>query len=177
MAMSTAGKAITIYTPATEDGHIYAEDDAQIYRAIFGGNGSGIAGADNMLAATVPDNNTVTLDSGTFFNMGYALVIPCGETLNLSIGSGTQGKYRVDQIVATFRRGGGDTPDTHIFEVLTGTESDSLEAARQNKATLTQEDIRAGGAVRQEVLYNVIVSGITISTVERVTPYIGSFYA
>lgn len=177
MSMTTAGKALTIYTPPTEDGHIYADDDAQIYRAIFGGEGTGIADADNMLSAQITDNNTVTLSSGVFFNQGFAIVIPYGETLALSVGSGTQGKYRVDQIVASFARGGGTTADEHIFEVLTGTEADTLAAARAAKATLNNDDLRAGGMERQSALYDIVISGTTISAIERVAPYIGSFYA
>ena len=59
-----AQKAITIYTPDTEDPHIYAEDDAQVHRAIFGG--SGITDADEKLAATIVDNNTVRLAAGLY---------------------------------------------------------------------------------------------------------------
>ena len=177
MSMQTAGKALTIYTPPTEDGHIYADDDAQIYRAIFGGDGTGIADADNRLAATIVDDNTVSISSGVFFNQGFAIVIPYGETLSLSVGSGTQGKYRVDQIVASFERGGGTTADEHIFEVLPGTEATTLEAARAAKATLNNDDLRSGGMERQSALYDIVISGTSISAVERVAPYIGSFYA
>ena len=81
-----AQKAITIFTPDTEDPHIYAEDDAQVHRAIFGG--SGITDADKRLAATIVDNNTVRLASGLYSNMGYLHVVPAGETLALTIGSG-----------------------------------------------------------------------------------------
>lgn len=63
-----AQKAITIYTPPDAAPHIYAEDDAQLYRAIFGR--SGITEGDEMLACSLVDNNTVRLASGTFVNQG-----------------------------------------------------------------------------------------------------------
>ena len=56
-----AQKAITIYTPPDAAPHIYAEDDAQLYRAIFGR--SGITEGDEMLACSLVDNNTVRLAS------------------------------------------------------------------------------------------------------------------
>jgi len=172
-----ASKALTIYTPASEEAHIYAEDDAQIYRAIFGGDGTGIADADDKLAATIVDNNTVRLSSGVFFNMGYALVVPFGETVDISIGSGTQGKYRVDQIVADFTRGGGDTADTHGFTVVEGTPANDSAGAIAGKGTLTQSDIRAGGTRRQSAVYDVTIVGTEITAVTRTASYIGSFYA
>lgn len=168
-----AQKAITIYTPDTEDPHIYAEDDAQVHRAIFGG--SGITDADDRLAATIVDNNTVRLAAGLYCNSGYLHVVPAGETLSLTIGSGTAGVYRRDLIVSEFVRGGGNTSDTLQFKVIQGTEASSLAEAQ--RPTLTQNDIAAGGATRQEALYEVVINGTTITEVNRIADYVGSFYA
>ena len=168
-----AQKAITIFTPDTEDPHIYAEDDAQVHRAIFGG--SGITDADERLAATIVDNNTVRLASGLDSNMGYLHVVPAGETLALTIGSGTAGVFRRDLIISEFVRGGGSVADTLEFKVLQGVEASSLAEAQ--RPTLVQNDIAAGGAQRQEALYEVVISGTTITEVNRVADYIGSFYA
>ena len=168
-----AQKAITIYTPDSEDPHIYAEDDAQIHRAIFGG--SGITDADERLDATIIDNNTVRLASGLYSNQGYLHVVPAGETLSLTIGSGTAGVYRRDLIISEFERGGGDTADALVFKVIQGTEASSLAEAQ--RPTLIQNDIAAGGAKRQEALYEVVISGTTISAVNRIANYVGSFYA
>lgn len=168
-----AQKAITIYTPDSEDPHIYAEDDAQIHRAIFGG--SGITDADERLDATIIDNNTVRLASGLYSNQGYLHVVPAGETLSLTIGSGTAGVYRRDLIISEFVRGGGDTADTLLFKVIAGTEASSLAEAQ--RPALTQNNIAAGGILRQEALYEVVISGTTISEVNRIADYVGSFYA
>lgn len=168
-----AQKAITIYTPDTEDPHIYAEDDAQVHRAIFGG--SGITDADDRLAATIVDNNTVRLAAGLYCNSGYLHVVPAGETLSLTIGSGTAGVYRRDLIVSEFIRGGGNTSDTLQFRVIQGTEASSLAEAQ--RPTLTQNDIAAGGSTRQEALYEVVINGTTITEVNRIADYVGSFYA
>lgn len=168
-----AQKAITIFTPDTEDPHIYAEDDAQVHRAIFGG--SGITDADDMLAATIVDNNTIRLASGLYSNQGYLHVVPAGETLSLTIGSGTADVYRRDLIVSEFVRGGGSTSDSLLFKVIAGTEAPNLSEAQ--RPSLTQDNIAAGGSTRQEALYEVVISGTTITEINRIADYIGSFYA
>lgn len=168
-----AQKAITIFTPDTQDPHIYAEDDAQVHRAIFGG--SGITDADERLAASIVDNNTVRLASGLYCNQGYLHVVPAGETLSLTIGSGTAGVFRRDLIISEFVRGGGSVADTLEFKVLPGAEAPSLAEAQ--RPALTQDNIAAGGATRQEALYEVVISGTTISEINRVADYVGSFYA
>lgn len=168
-----AQKAITIYTPDTQDPHIYAEDDAQIYRAIFGS--SGITDADNRLAASIIGNNAIRMASGVYSNQGYLLCIPAGETLDLTIGSGTAGVYRRDLIVADFQRGGGMQADVHELKVIAGAQASSLEEATQ--PALTQDNIASGGSRRQEALYEVVISGTTITACNRLANYVGGFYA
>jgi len=168
-----AEKAITIYTPITEDPHIHAEDDAQVYRAIFGG--SGITDADERLEASIITNNLVKLASGIFSNMGFLLCVPASETVDLVIGSGTSGIFRRDLIVAEFVRGGGNIADKHIFKVIPGTQASSLPLATLPE--LIQENISAEGNTRQEPLYEVLVSGTVIASVTRVANLVGGFYA
>ena len=163
-----AQKAITVFTPDGEAPHIYAEDDAQVHRAIFGG--SGITDADERLAATIVDNNTIRLASGLYCNQGYLHVVPA-----LTIGSGTAGVFRRDLIASEFIRGGGSVADTLQFKVIAGEEASSLAEAQ--RPSLTQDSIAAGGSTRQEALYEVITSGTTITAVNRVADYVGSFYA
>ena len=168
-----AQKAITIYTPDTQEPHIYAEDDAQVFRAVFGG--SGITDADNRLSASIVSNNAIRLASGVYSNQGYLLCIPAGETLDLIIGSGTAGVYRRDLIVADFQRGGGTQADVHEFKVIAGAQASSL--AEAVAPSLIQDNIASGGSRRQEALYEVVISGTTITEVNRIAAFVGSFYA
>ncbi len=167
-----AQKAITIYTPAATDPHIYAEDDAQQNRAYFGG--SGITEADNMLACIKLDDNTVQLASGLYCNQGYMLSVPGGSTENLTLDSGTVGAYRRDLVIAEFVRGGGDVADAHIFKIVKGTPAASEGTSVD--PTLTQNDLAAGGTTRQEALYRVKINGTVLTSIERIAPYVGSFY-
>lgn len=165
-------KAITIYTPDTETPHIYAEDDAQIHRALIGS--SGITLADNQLVCTIVNDNTVRLASGLYSMQGYMLSVQAGTSQDLTIDSGSAGAYRHDLIVADFVRGGGNTSDTFVFKIIKGTNATSAGAAAD--PVITQDDLRNGGSHRQEILYRVVISGTEISAVERVASFVGNVY-
>lgn len=168
-----AQKAITIYTPPETDPHIFAEDEAQHNRARFGG--SGITQADNLLACTKVDNNTIKLDSGLYCLQGYMLSVSGGTTQNLEVDSGTVGQYRKDLVVAEFVRGGGVTPDALAFKIIKG-DSDLSESAAQDPV-LIQNDLSAGGGTRQEAVYRVMIGGTVIDSIIQVAPFVGNFYA
>ena len=165
-------KAITIYTPDSATPHIYAEDDAQIHRALIGS--SGITLADNKLSCTIVNDNTVRLASGVYCMQGYMIVVQGGTNADLTIDSGSAGAYRHDLIVADFQRGGGDSADTFVFKVVKGTNATSASAAAD--PAITQDNLITGGSHRQETLYRVVISGTTISEVVRIAPYIGNVY-
>lgn len=165
-------KAINIYTPATAAPHIFAEDDAQIYRSLIGS--SGITLADGRLAATIVNNNTIQLADGLYCMQGYMLSVTPGSTEDLTIDSGSSGAYRHDLIIADFTRGSGDTADAYLFKVLKGTNAASAEAALD--PTLVQDDLTDAGSHRQEAVFRVIIAGTEITAVERVAPYIGNVY-
>lgn len=165
-------KGITIYTPDTETPHIYAEDDAQIHRALIGS--SGITLADNQLACTVINNNTVRLASGLYSMQGYMISVQAGTTQDLTIDSGSAGAYRHDLVVADFVRGGGAVADAFTFLVVKGTNATSASGATD--PTLTQDNLITGGSHRQEALYRVVINGTEIAEIERVASFIGNVY-
>lgn len=165
-------KAITIYTPSDAAAHIYAEDDAQVHRGLIGG--SGIMLADNNLACSIVNNNTVRLASGIYSNQGYLIAVQGGTTADLVVQSGTAGAYRRDLVVAHFVRGSGEVADAHTFKVIRG--EDASSAAGAADPALTQDDLTIGGSERMEALFRLIINGTTIESVERVANYIGNVY-
>jgi len=166
-------KAITIYTPTTASPHINAEDDAQIHRAYFGG--SGITEADSLLACTKISDTSVRLASGLFCNQGYMVSVSGGTTSTLAVGAGSANTYRKDYVVADFTRGGGATADTHVFVVVAGTPAATEVGA--SLPALTQDELGAGGARRQEPLFSILMNGTSLSTITRIAEYVGSYYA
>lgn len=167
-----AQKAITIYTPTDTPPHIYAEDDAQVHRALIGD--SGITLADDLLACTVVNGNTVRLASGVYSIQGYLICVQGGTTADLAVESGMAGSYRHDLVVADFVRGGGSVADQITFKVIRGADATSESAATD--PALTQQDLRTGGTQRQEALYRLLINGTAIAGVERVANYIGNIY-
>lgn len=163
-------KMITGYTPGADPAHIFAEDDAQMHRGMFAQ--SGILESDGMLACSIVDNNTVRLAAGMYSNQGYMLCVPGGSTEDLVVNSGTQGMYRKDLVIADFTRGGGEAHDEHVFTVVTGTPNASQSAATD--PALTQNDLTAGGARRQEALYRITLYGVQIISIERVAEIVAS---
>ncbi len=152
-------KAITIYTPERTAAHISAEDDAFINKCAFG-EASGILGS---LSCVKVDDNTLRLSGGGVSNRGYILWIPDGETLELSVDSGTAGYRRIDTVAAVFTKGGGEIADTHTFAVIKGTPA----AGTPSAPALTSSALLSTGNVNQAAVFNVHITGSEITSVSR----------
>lgn len=164
-------KAPTRYTPPDEAPHINAEDDAQIYRAVFGG--SGITDGDLQLACSIVNNNTVRLSAGTFSNQGYMIMVPGGFTQNFTVDSGTGTTFRRDLLVAEFIRGGGNNADKHEFKIIKGLPASTDAGAVA--PTLLQNNLAANGSIRQEPLYELFIRGTTLASVKMVARYASAY--
>ena len=70
-------KGITVNTAPEAEPHIYAEDDAAVYQAIFGGDGVYTIGQS--CKATVLSNNKVRVADGVVCVGGHMARIPYGE--------------------------------------------------------------------------------------------------
>ena len=168
-------KGITLYTATGAAAHIAAGDDAAIYRAIFGST-SGITEADNQLAAARVNDTTVSINTGVFSNQGFLLRVDA--SVNLAVDVGQAGFFRKDLICAEYTIGGGATSDVHILKVIKGTQN-AVEGSVVDP-TLIQGSLITGtaGDKRQEPLYRLTLSGVTLSgTITRIAEYVGSYYA
>ncbi|MDR3925445.1 MAG: hypothetical protein Q3X47_03805 [Dorea sp.] len=153
-------KALNINTPPEAEPHIYAEDDAAIYKAIFGGDGVSTIG--QACKATVLSNNKVRIADGVLCVDGHMARIPYGEYEDCEIMNGQSGKNRNDIIVAKFETTGTGGIDTMTCEVIQGTAGETAVDPE-----LTQDDIYAGGKVREYPLYRVKIEGLSITAVEK----------
>lgn len=154
-----AQKALTIYTPAGTEPHISAQDDAFIRRSLQRRE-SGILGD---LKCVRVSNNTVRLSGGGASNKGYILWVPDGESLDLTVTSGTQGMGRRDLVIAEFKKGGGNTPDSLVFKIASGTAS-----VTPRDPSLVTSDLLQMGDVNQIAVFRIILDGLNISSIERV---------
>ena len=160
-------KALNINTPPEAEPHIYAEDDAAIYKAIFGGDG--VSTIRQACKATVLSNNKVRIADGVLCVDGHMARIPYGEYEDCEIMNGQSGKHRNDIIVAKFETTGTGGIDTMTCEVIQGTAGETAVDPE-----LTQDDIYAGGKVREYPLYRVKIEGLSITAVERMFEIIPS---
>lgn len=160
-------KALNINTPPEAEPHIYAEDDATIYKAVFGGDGVSTIG--QACKATVLSNNKVRIADGVLCVDGHMARIPYGEYEDCEIMNGQSGKNRNDIIVAKFETTGTGGIDTMTCEVIQGTAGETAVDPE-----LTQDDIYAGGKVREYPLYRVKIDGLSITAVEQMFKIIPS---
>lgn len=160
-------KALNINTPPEAEPHIYAEDDATIYKAVFGGDGVSTIG--QACKATVLSNNKVRIADGVLCVEGHMARIPYGEYEDCEIMNGQSGKNRNDIIVAKFETTGTGGIDTMTCEVIQGTAGETAVDPE-----LTQDDIYAGGKVREYPLYRVKIEGLSITAVEQMFKIIPS---
>ena len=160
-------KALNINTPPEAEPHIYAEDDAAIYKAIFGGDGVSTIG--QACKATVLSNNKVRIADGVLCVDGHMARIPYGEYEDCEIMNGQPGKNRNDIIVAKFETTGTGGIDTMTCEAIQGTAGETAVDPE-----LTQDDIYAGGKVREYPLYRVKIEGLSITAVEQMFEIIPS---
>ena len=153
-------KGITINTAPEAEPHIYAEDDAAIYQAIFGGDGVSTIG--QACKATVLSNNKVRIADGVICVGGHMARIPYGEYCDCEITNGQSGKNRNDIIVAKFLTTGTGGIDTMTCEVKEG-----VADTTATDPTLTRDDVYTGGKIRECPLYRVKIEGLSIVAVEQ----------
>lgn len=160
-------KGITVNTAPEAEPHIYAEDDAAVYQAIFGGDGVFTIG--QACKATVLSNNKVRVADGVVCVGGHMARIPYGEYEDCEIMNGQSRKNRNDIIVAKFETTGTGGIDTMTCEVIQGTAGETAVDPE-----LTQDNIYAGGKVREYPLYRVKIEGLSITAVEQMFKIIPS---
>lgn len=162
-------RAITIYTPESTDPHITADDDAFIYRMLFGAD-SGILGG---LTCVKVNDNTVRLSGGGVSNRGHILRIPDGETLELTVNSGTAGYKRYDSIVAEFVRGGGNDADEYQIKAVQGTAVTGTPAV----PTMTTTGLLNKGNVNQVELFRLYFSGTSLLDIIQIAQNLTGHYS
>ena len=153
-------KGITVNTAPEAEPHIYAEDDAAIFQAMFGEDG--VSSIGQACKATLLSNNKVRIADGVLCVGGHFARIPYGEYVDCEIANGQSGKNRNDIIVAKFATTGSGGIDTMTCEVKQGTASTTATDPK-----LTQNDIYKGGKIRELPLYRVKLKGLNITAVEQ----------
>ena len=153
-------KPITVNTPTEDEAHIYAEDDADIYRSLFGEDG--VSSVGQACKATVLSNNKVRVADGVICVGGHFARIPYGDYIDCEIENGQSGQNRNDIIVARFETTGTGGIDTYTCEVKKG-----MAGSTATDPEIVQEDLYKAGKVRELPLYRVKIEGLSITAVEQ----------
>lgn len=160
-----AQRPIHINLAVSDPKNIQAENDAAVISGIIGASAasaSGILAFGNRMEVSKVDNNSVRISDGVYANQGFCLQIPDSEILTIL--SGSLGKMRIDLIVSEFRKGA--ERDSHEIKIIQGELYDSSPVAPE----LIVEDLHGAGAVRQEEIGRVILTGTDITSVARTAP-------
>lgn len=153
-----AFKGLTVNTTETEEAHIFAEDDAAIYKAILG-DGDMILPYGEGFAASIQSYNTVRVASGLLAVQGHVGIIESGDYQDITLDNGASGITRIDLIVAQFTTTGMHGTDTFTLEVIKGTDNSGIPPA------YTAENLNSNGKLRQFPIAQVTTSGLTITSV------------
>ena len=171
---------IKIITGATGDKNVNAEDDRANnyglygYSGIIGTNGYTI-GSDNYfhpegtLNATLKNSTTVHITRGDFILQGCHARIPLGQSLDLAINPGEAGYYRLDCIIAHYKKDKLGVESVAI-EVVKGTPKTSkidLTTANNIISAQTKGNISQGDTDVQEVMWTVYLEGTTTNVPKR----------
>lgn len=151
-------KGLTVNTAASADAHIFAEDDAAIYQAIFGGDG--VMNIGNKFAATVLSNNKVRVSDGVLCVGGHIGRMQYADYADLTIENGTSGKNRNDIIYAKFVTSG--EIDSYVLDVRKGTAGSTAA-----DPAMTQGNLYQGATLREYPLWRVKIEGLSIVKVEQ----------
>lgn len=152
-----------IITGYRNEPHVSSQQDRNAYIAIFGGAVYILKDIDSELAPTVVSANLIEIADGMLVAEGCTACIERGTSDSLAIENGTQGMQRIDLIVARYTRNAGTAVEDMQLAVIKGTPSATDPAVPAHTSGL----IADGDTLVEFPLYRVNISGISITSVER----------
>lgn len=144
------------------DPHITAQQLRNTYIGIFGEDAH-ILDVGSELAATVVSATEIQIADGVMVGQGCTASIEHGMTESLTIANGSQDMQRKDLIVARYSKVASTGVESMTLAVITGTPASSSPA----DPAYNSGDIADGDSPVDFPLYRVNLSGISITSVER----------
>lgn len=165
--------SLRLITGHTGTAHVTAADDAVIHELTFG-KGSFVFDRGEKFAASIVNSNTVRVQSGDASVQGFIVRQNTNIYQDLSLASGSAGRFRKDLIVIEYSVSASTDVGTAILKVLKGTDASSLAAA-VDPEVVSADVTEAGGAkLTQFPLWRIPISGITPGTPEQLFEVRGS---
>lgn len=150
-------KGLTIDTIPTASAHIYAYDQSLIYDSMTGGDAVHVLFSN--LSATTVSANEVRIAAGVLSIQGHFAYVAYGTTESFAIENGQTGYNRKDLLCAKFERASGI--DSFSLVTVKGTAT----TGTATRPTYIAQDLTQGGTVRLFPLYEVLLTGLSITSV------------
>lgn len=159
--------AIELVTAYKGKDHVTAEQWADFNRGIYGD--TAILPVGNKMETAIQTANQITVKDGVAVIDGRQVYIGYGESENIAIQSGTQGKLRRDIVVLEYKKEEVSGVETVQFKVITGTPADS----DAKDPSVQDMDIRTGVFTSQKPFCRVRLNGTAIEGVDTLIPVKG----
>lgn len=153
---------MNIITGYRAEPHITAQQDRDVNIGIFGAGVHILKGVGSEMAATVISANEVEIADGALVAEGCTATITKGTTESMTIDNGTQGKLRIDLIVARYNRNTSTGVEDMTLIVIKGTPS----ASDPQSPAYISGNISDGDTTVDFPLYQVNIDGISITSVD-----------
>lgn len=148
--------------------HVTSQQERNTNIAVFGSDARIIQGIDSELEATVVSANLVEIADGMLIAQGCTACIERGTSDSILIENGSQGMQRIDLIVARYTRDAVTAVEDMKLAVIKGTPSANDPAIPAHTTGL----IADGDSLVEFPIYRVNISGISITSVERLVDLI-----
>ena len=156
--------AIELVTAYKGKDHVTAEQWADFNRGIYGD--AAILPVGNKMETAIQTANQITVKDGVAVIDGRQVYIGYGESENIAIQSGTQGKLIRDIVVLEYKKEEVSGVETIQFKVITGTPADS----DAKDPSVQDMDIRTGVFTSQKPFCRVRLNGTAIEGVDTLIP-------
>lgn len=141
--------------------HIDSQDDADFQRAITGPDNY-VLNIGRKMEAELLSNNVVRVHDGSLIHQGRHVIIPEGESEEVTIEYGTQGEKRIDLIVSVYSKDTTSGIETEFLKAIKGTPSVESPAIPSH----IDGNSRAGDIYSEFPLYKVTLDGINIVSID-----------
>ena len=153
---------MNIVTGYRGEPHITSQQKRNINIGIFGSGAHIIKGVGAELSAAVISANEVEIADGMIMCEGCTSEIAHGTTESMTIDNGTQGKLRIDLIVARYNRNTSTGVEDMTLIVIKGTPS----ASDPQTPAYISGSIAEGDTTVDFPIYQVNLNGISITSVD-----------
>lgn len=149
-------------TAKTGEAHVTSDQFRSIIESIVG-DGSYIADLDEQLEPELSTDNTLKIRSGVLIHHGHVMRVPPGTYDTVTYTNGSQGKKRIDLVVARYTKNSGDKTEPTDWVIIQGTPADSNPAVPKH----TVGNMQQGDLTDDCPVFELHFDGINVTEVKK----------